>query len=84
MDSSINSIQSISEMAVSLNAIKNEVTNATSDLGAISEELSASSEEVSASATQVTEALATTRADTEEMSAINENLIEAISFFNME
>lgn len=41
-------------------------------------------EEVSASATQVTEALATTRADTEEMSAINENLIEAISFFNME
>ena len=84
VDSSINSIQSISEMAVSLNAIKNEVTNATSDLGAISEELSASSEEVSASATQVTEALATTRADTEEMSAINENLIEAISFFNME
>ena len=53
------------------------------DLGAISEELSVSSEEVSASATQVTEALATIRADTEEMSAINENLIEAISFFNM-
>ena len=41
-------------------------------------------QEVSASATQVTEALATTRADTEEMSAINENLIEAISFFTME
>lgn len=84
VDSSINSIASISEMTVSLNSIKNEVTNATADLGAISEELSASSEEVSASATQVTEALATTRADTEEMSAINKNLIEAVSFFSME
>ena len=81
VDDSLNRINSISSMTDALTDIKVEVTNATSDLGAISEELSASSQEVSASTTQVSEALTLTRANTEEMSALNENLVNAVSFF---
>lgn len=83
VDTSISEIESLAEMTESLNVIKEEVTNACTDLGAISEETGASSEEVSAACATVAEALTGTRARTEEMNAINDNLNEAIAFFKL-
>lgn len=83
VDSSIVEIESLADMTDSLNVIKEEVTNACTDLGAISEETGASAQEVSATCATVAEALAETRARTEEMNAINDNLSGAIAFFKL-
>ncbi|MBE5890474.1 MAG: hypothetical protein E7282_05825 [Lachnospiraceae bacterium] len=81
VDNSVEGINAITDMAAELDRIKDELTNATTDLGAISEELGASAEEVSASCATVTEACADTHGQTEEMRSINENLEEAVAFF---
>ncbi|MBQ0043150.1 MAG: hypothetical protein KBS85_07550 [Lachnospiraceae bacterium] len=83
VESSIEEIETIKHMSVKLDAIKDELTNATSDLGAISEELGASAEEVAASCQTVTAACTDTQASTEEMRAINENMSTAIDFFKL-
>ena len=83
VEASINEIESIRRMAVTLDAIKTELTNSTTDLGAISEELGASAEEVAASCQTVTQACEDTQASTTEMRKINENMSDAISFFQL-
>jgi methyl-accepting chemotaxis protein len=83
VDQSVAGISAISEMAQELDGIKNELTNSTTDLGAISEELGASAEEVSASCSTVTESCVETQGKTGEMSAINGDLSEAVSFFKI-
>lgn len=81
VDASINEIESIAQKTESLNEIKDEVSNATSDLGAMAEELGAAAEEVSASCNVVLSACSDTRAKTQEMTATDEELGEAVSFF---
>lgn len=83
VDQSVAGISAISEMAAELDSIKAELTNSTTDLGAVSEELGASAQEVSASCSTVAEACTDTQARTEEMRAIDEHLVEAVSFFDL-
>ncbi|MCR4961245.1 MAG: hypothetical protein K6A74_07300 [Lachnospiraceae bacterium] len=83
VDVSTHEITAIGKMTQELNGIKADLTNATSELGAISEELGASAQEVSASCTTVTEACTDTQGRTEEMRAINENLVDAVNFFKL-
>lgn len=83
VDSSISEIESIAAKTESLNVIKAEVASATSDLGAMAEELGASAEEVSASCNIVLSACSDTRAKTEEMTATDEELGDAVAFFQV-
>ena len=83
VESSIEEIDTIKKMAGKLDAIKVELTNATTDLGAVSEELGASAEEVAAACQTVTSACTDTQASTQEMRAINENMSTAIEFFKL-
>lgn len=83
VESVIGDIDSIRERAVSLDEIKNKLTQTTTELGAISEELGASAQEVAASCQEVTDACADTQASTEEMRAINEHMNESIEFFRL-
>ena len=83
VEASIGEIETIRQMAVTLDGIKNELTSATTDLGAISEELGASAEEVAASCQTVTQACEDTQDSTQEMRRINENMSDAISFFRI-
>ena len=83
VDGSIEEIGKIKKMTEALGRIKNELTSATSDLGAISEELGASAEEVSASCHTVADACTDTQARTEEMRAINDHLVSAVEFFKL-
>ncbi|MBQ8946313.1 MAG: hypothetical protein IJ058_05785 [Lachnospiraceae bacterium] len=83
VEASINEIETIRRMAGALDDIKTELTNATSDLGAISEELGASAEEVAASCQTVTQACEDTQVSTTEMKKINEDMSDAISFFQL-
>lgn len=83
VESSIVEIETIKKMAIKLDEIKIDFTNATTDLGAISEELGASAQEVAASCQTVATACTDTQASTEEMRAINENMKSAIEFFRL-
>ena len=83
VEASISEIETIRHMAGTLDGIKVELTNATTDLGAISEELGASAEEVAASCQTVAQACEDTQNSTTEMRKINENMSEAISFFTL-
>ncbi len=78
---SINQIGTIKTMVDSLNEVKTQLVSTTSDLGAISEELGASAEEVSASCQTVAAACAETQNRTEDMKAMDAQMVEAISFF---
>ena len=83
VEASINEIETIRQMAQTLDNIKNELTSTTTDLGAISEELGASAQEVAASCQTVTEACTETQSSTVEMRAVNEEMSEAIAFFKL-
>ena len=83
VEASIAEINTIKEMTVKLDAIKTDLTNATSDLGAISEELGASAEEVAASCQTVTGACEDTQNSTEQMRTINDSMSTSIDFFKL-
>lgn len=83
VESSINEINKIKAMAVSLDEIKTEMTLNISELSAMSQQLGASAQEVAASCQVVTGACTDTQASTQEMRAINENMSEAIAFFRL-
>ena len=83
VEASIAEIDTIRHMTGTLDRIKNELTNATTDLGAISEELGASAEEVAASCQTVTDACSDTQNSTVEMRNINEDMSAAIDFFKL-
>lgn len=80
---SVSEIRKIEEMAKTLSGIKERLTSSTTDLGAISEELGASAEEVSASCNAVAVACEETLTKSKDMKMENENLIKAISFFEV-
>ena len=82
-EASIHEIGPVHQMAEKLDSIRVELTNTTTDLGAISEELGASAEEVAASCHTVTAACTDTQTSTGEMRNINEDMSEAISFFKL-
>ena len=83
VEASVTEIDTIQKMADKLEAIKTEVTNATTDLGAISEELGASAQEVAASCQTVTDACMDTQRSTGEMNDVNKEMTEAIEFFKL-
>ncbi len=83
VESSIEEIGVIKEIAAHMDEIKVEFANATTDLGAISEELGAAAEEVAASCQTVSSACTDTQASTEEMRAINDTMSSAIDYFNL-
>jgi methyl-accepting chemotaxis protein len=83
VEASIVEIDTIRDMTGTLDRIKSELTNATTDLGAISEELGASAEEVAASCQTVTDACSDTQNSTTEMRNINEDMSAAIEFFKL-
>ncbi len=83
VEASIREIGTVHQMAEKLDSIRVELTNTTTDLGAISEELGASAEEVAASCHTVTAACTDTQTSTGEMRNINEDMSEAISFFKL-
>lgn len=80
---SISEIDTIRQMTNELDNIKTELTKSTSDLGAISEELGASAQEVAASCQTVTDACMDTKSATTEMRKVNEEMLEAVSFFKI-
>lgn len=84
VESSIDEIEHIKNMSGKLDEIKEELTGATTDLGAISEELGAASEEVAASCQTVNGACIDTQASTQEMRAVNEHMSTAIEFFKLQ
>ncbi|MBQ7582003.1 MAG: hypothetical protein IJU25_04210 [Lachnospiraceae bacterium] len=83
VEASIHEIDTVRHMAEKLDGIRAELTDATTDLGAISEELGASAQEVAASCQTVTEACTDTQNSTGEMRSINEDMTDAISFFKL-
>ena len=83
VEASINEIDTIREMTGALDQIKIQLTNATTELGAISEELGASAEEVAASCQTVTNACSDTQDSTAKMRDINEDMSAAIEFFKL-
>ncbi len=83
VEASITEIDIIKEMASTLDHIKVELTNSTTELGAISEELGASAEEVAASCQTVLASCSDTQDSTVEMRKINEDMGKAISFFTL-
>jgi len=70
-------------MSDKLGEIKKEMTNAITELGAISEELGASAQEVASSCQTVMSACADTQLSTEEMRSVNDNMSDAIAFFKI-
>ena len=83
VESSISKIDTIRDLAGALDAIKIELTNTTTELGAISEELGASAQEVAASCQTVTNACMDTQQSTADMRSINEEMGAAIEFFKL-
>ncbi len=83
VEASITEISTIREMTDKLDGIKVDLSNATTELGAISEELGASAEEVAASCQTVTDACTDTQSSTAEMRNINEDMSAAIDFFKI-
>ena len=83
VEASIVEIDAIRDMTEKLNILKVELSNTTTDLGAISEELGASAEEVAASCQTVTEACSDTQNSTAEMRNINNDMSQAIDFFRL-
>ena len=83
VDDSLVRINSIRDMTVALEEIKEIITNSTTDLGAISEELGASAEEVAASCQTVSDACEDTQESAEQMRKANENVTDAIDFFKL-
>ena len=83
VDASISEIETIRHMTGTLDSIKSELTNSTTELGAISEELGASAQEVAASCQTVTDSCTDTQASTAEMRSVNEDMRTAISFFKL-
>ncbi|MBQ2576874.1 MAG: hypothetical protein II566_06355, partial [Lachnospiraceae bacterium] len=83
VDDSLARIESIRDMTVALEEIKEIITNSTTDLGAISEELGASAEEVAASCQTVSDACEDTQESAEQMRKANDNVTDAIDFFKL-
>ncbi len=80
---SIVEIDTIKDITAQLDKIKADLTNSTTELGAISEELGASAEEVAASCQTVTSACTDTLDSTVKMRDVNQDMGVAIDYFKI-
>ena len=80
---SITEIDTIKDITAQLDKIKADLTNSTTELGAISEELGASAEEVAASCQTVTSACTDTLDSTVKMRDVNRDMGVAIDYFKI-
>ncbi|MCR5686397.1 MAG: cache domain-containing protein [Lachnospiraceae bacterium] len=81
ISTSVTEIDSVSSKAEQLGGIKTVITNAISDLSAISEENAATNEEVSSSISSITENVNRVSADSREMNNLSEELANAVAYF---
>ena len=80
---SVKEIDSVSAITDELNDIKEVITNAVTDLSAISEQTAATNEEVTASVTQISKNVITISNDTEHLNELSDTLKDAVSYFKM-
>jgi len=83
VEASIVEIKTIEKMSAKLEEIKEELIRATTDLGAVSEELGATAEEVASNCQIVSDSCLDTQASTQEMRAVNDQMISAIDYFKL-
>ncbi len=83
VEKNMQGINSIESMAKGLEVVKNELSDSTSTLSAISEELGASAEDVTATCSQVAADCSATKNMAVEMSQTKDQLIDAVSVFNI-
>lgn len=82
VDSSLESINHISEKVVLLDEAKNLINANVSDLSAISEESAASTEESTASINSISQSVIDISSDSEELKTLANELMEHVSFFH--
>ena len=80
---SVKEIDSVSAITDELNDIKEVITNAVTDLSAISEQTAATNEEVTSSVTQISKNVITISNDTEHLNELSDTLKDAVSYFKM-
>jgi len=80
---SVKEIDSVSAITDELNDIKEVITNAVTDLSAISEQTAATNEEVTSSVTQISKNVITISNDTEHLNELSDTLKEAVSYFKI-
>ena len=80
---SVQKINSVSSITDELNNIKSVITNAVTDLSAISEETAATNEEVSSSILVISKNVNQVSQDSDHINELSENLKEAVSYFKM-
>ncbi|MBO4921583.1 MAG: cache domain-containing protein [Lachnospiraceae bacterium] len=80
---SVKEIDSVSTVTDELNDIKEVITNAVTDLSAISEQTAATNEEVTSSVTQISKNVITISNDTAHLNELSDTLKEAVSYFKM-
>lgn len=82
VDSSLESIQAISEKVDSLNMVKDTINSNVSDLSAVSEESAAGTQESTASITSISQSVVDISGNSEELKKLAEQLAEQVSFFH--
>ena len=80
---SVKNINSVSSITDELNNIKAVITNAVSDLSAISEETAATNEEVSNSVNTIAKNVSQFSRDSDHVNTLSDDLKEAVSYFKM-
>ncbi len=80
--SSVNEINSVSNVATELDKIKEIILSSVSDLSAISEETAATNQEVTASIENIAENVRKVSDDNDYMNNLSDGLKEAIAYFN--
>jgi len=81
--SSVNEINSVSTITGQLNNIKEVITNAVSDLSAISQETAATNEEVCSSLSVISKNVTKVSEDSDHMNELSDDLKEAVSYFKI-
>ena len=83
INSSVKEINSVTAITDELNGIKAIITNAVSDLSAISEETAATNEEVTSSISAISRNVSQVSDDSDHANQLSDSLKEAISYFKM-
>jgi len=81
--SSVKNINSVSDITDELNNIKEVITNAVSDLSAISEETAATNEEVSSAIAVISKNVIQVSDDSVHLNELSDTLKDAVSYFKM-
>jgi len=80
---SVNEIDSVSAITDELNDIKEVITNAVTDLSAISEQTAATNEEVTSSVSQISKNVINISNDTDHLNELSDSLKDAVSYFKL-